>query len=484
MLDSAFSNEAVVFFEDGAVSKEMTYSEFEAVLDGVVGMDDFAGDTLKAVFVVVNGRLKVTAAVFFKVGFDRQGYADRAWNLPLRHLADNGGSGPDLGAGAIRLACKSQCSVAWHASSLWDPDMSPKSNTFVRLRDAIAANRMCLPASSEPEPPLVQPPPQSAPPNWGMPPTQQPVQQTSQPRQQWGQSDDTINSGWDSDDSGLTESQLAALEQEHRNKIAALIKQQRLHIQTLKNEAELELQGTRLKLEKELELARQEVSRLRSEHESLHAQNIALREQNEAQRKQLETIKRTRQLEIQAAEQNEKAGVDALRKQYQEQMKQKIQEETAKLKEDIELRNMELMYRHDVAKQLREELTHLRKDKIRLVHEGGDKFLERLEALGVSFIAFHPGAGHVSILLSDMPSYMENPIAYAANKCLVSEEHYRTWLEHYQKPECQAPLSNEKKCGCRIGRVDVPSQFVVGDSDRCEKHKPRSYGDNVVTFRG
>ncbi|HAG93321.1 MAG: hypothetical protein CMK83_25310 [Pseudomonadales bacterium] len=460
----------------------MTYSEFEAILDGVVGMDDFAGDTLKAVFVVVNGRLKVTAAVLFKVGFDRQGYADRAWNLPLRHLADTGGSGPDMGAGAIKLACKSQCSVTWHASSLWDPDMSPKSNTFVRLRDAIAENRLCLPTSSEPEPPLVQAPPQAAPPNWGMPPSQ-PQPPASRP-QQWGQGGDTINSGWDSDDSGLTESQLAALEQEHRNKIAALIKQQRLHIQTLKNEAELELQGTRLKLEKELELARQEVSRLRNEHESLHAQNIALREQNEAQRKQLETMKRTRQLELQAAQQTEKAEVEALRKQYQEQMKQKIQEETAKLKEDIELRNMELMYRHDVAKQLREELTHLRKDKIRLVHEGGDKFLERLEALGVSFIAFHPGAGHVSILLSDMPSYMENPIAYAANKCLVSEEHYRTWLDHYQKPECQAPLSSDKKCGCRIGRVDVPSQFVVGDSDRCEKHKPRSYGDNVVTFRG
>ena len=43
MRDSAYSNEAIVFFEDGGVSKEMTYSEFEAILDGVVGMDDFAG---------------------------------------------------------------------------------------------------------------------------------------------------------------------------------------------------------------------------------------------------------------------------------------------------------------------------------------------------------------------------------------------------------------------------------------------------------
>lgn len=481
MRDSAYSNEAIVFFEDGDVSKEMTYSEFEAILDGVVGMDDFAGDTIKAAFVVVNSKLKVSAAVLFKIAFDRQGYADRSWNLPLRHLADNGGSGPDMGAGAIKLACKSQCPVAWHSSALWDPDMSPKSNTFVRIRDAIAANKLCLPTYSEPEPPLVQPqaPTQKAPPNWGMP-----AAPRAPASPQWGHSGDSIDFGWDGDDSGLTESQLVALEQEHRNKIAALIKQQRLHIQTLKNEAQQTLQTTRLSLEKELELSRQEVSRLRSEHESLHAQNIALREQNEAQRKQMETIKRTRELEMKSAEQSEKAEVEALRKQYEQQMQQRIQEETAKLKEDIELRNMELMYRHDVAKQLREELTQLRKDKIRLVHEGGDKFLERLEALGVSFIAFHPGAGHVSILLSEMPSYMENPIAYAANKCLVSEEHYRTWLDHYQKPECQAPLTNEKKCGCRIGRVDVPSQFLVGNSDRCEKHKPRSYGDNVVTFRG
>ena len=69
MRDSAYSNEAIVFFEDGDVSKEMTYSEFEAILDGVVGMDDFAGDTIKAAFVVVNSKLKVSAAVLFKAEF-------------------------------------------------------------------------------------------------------------------------------------------------------------------------------------------------------------------------------------------------------------------------------------------------------------------------------------------------------------------------------------------------------------------------------
>lgn len=482
MRDSAYSNEAVLFFEDGDVSKEMTYSEFEAILDGVVGMDDFAAETMKAAFVVVNGQLKVTGAVLFIIGFDRQGYADRSWNLPLRHLVDTGGSGPDLGAGAIRLACKSQCSVAWHSSSLWDPEMSPKSNTFVKIRDAVAENKLCLPTSSEPEP--APPPANTPPPNWGMPQQQPPV---AQPPQGWHvqqppSNAPVVNAGWDSDDPGLSEAQLAALESEHRNKIAALIKQQRLHIQTLQNEAQQKLQSTKVGFEKDIELLKAEVNRLRSEHESLHTQNIALREQNEAQRKQLESFKRARDLEMKSAQQSGQQEIESLRKQYEEQTKQRIQEETAKLKEDIELRNMELMYRHDVAKQLREELTELRKDKIRLMQNGGDDFLNRLEELGISFIAFHPGAGHISITLKEMPSYMENPTSFAANKCLVSEEHYRTWLEHYQKPQCMAPLTNDKVCACRIRRVDVPSQFVVGESDRCETHLPRKFGDNVVNL--
>ena len=163
-------------------------------------------------------------------------------------------------------------------------------------------------------------------------------------------------------------------------------------------------------------------------------------------------------------------------------MKQRIAEETAKLREDIELRNMELIHRHEVAKKLREELCDLRRDKLRLVNEGGDKFLERLEALGVSFIAFHPGAGHISIALKDMGAYMENPIGYAADRCLVSEDHYRLWLDHYNNPICRAPLTKDKVCGCKIRRTDVPSQFVMGENDRCEKHSPKNTGKNVVNL--
>lgn len=478
MRDSSYSNEAVLFFEKDQVTKEMTYSEFEAILDGVVGLNDFAGEMLKAAFVIVNGRLKVTGIALFTIAFDRQGFADRAWNLPLRHLVDTGGSGPDLGAGPVKLSCKSQCSVSWHTGMMWDPDLSPKTNTFSRIRDAIAANRLHLQSIAEAD--VVAPAQQmQPPPNWGVAPA---ARAPASPWAGGGQEPPTLQPGW-VDDSGLTESQLAVLESEHRKKIAALIKQQRLHIQTLTSESQQTLASTRLNYEKELQIAKIEIARLRSEHESLHSQNIALREQNESQRKQLDTLKKSHEIEAQAVQRTEQQ-VEALRKEYSDLMEQKIQEATAKLKEDIELRNMELMYRHEVAKQLREELCQLRKDKIRLVNEGGDKFLERLENLGISFIAFHPGAGHISVPLADMSEYMENPIAYAANKCLVSEEHYRFWLAHYQKPECQAPLTNDKVCGCRIRRTDVPSQFLMGESDRCDKHKPRTFGDNVVNLRG
>lgn len=58
------------------------------------------------------------------------------------------------------------------------------------------------------------------------------------------------------------------------------------------------------------------------------------------------------------------------------------------------------------------------------MYEGGDKFLEWLEDLGISFIVFYFGVGYVFIVLKDMLFYMENFIVYVVNKCLVLEEYY------------------------------------------------------------
>ena len=103
------TTEAIIFFADNHVIKEMLYPEFEAVLDRVVGISEFAGQKVGAVYLRINGQLQANAAVFFNLGFDAKGNADDRWNIPLQHLADKGGRGPDLGAGAIKLSCRSQC---------------------------------------------------------------------------------------------------------------------------------------------------------------------------------------------------------------------------------------------------------------------------------------------------------------------------------------------------------------------------------------
>ncbi len=510
MVDTRASVEAVFCFDENSICKEMMYTEFEAILDGVVGLNEFAGDTIKSAFVVINGALQVESCVLFTIAFDRQGFASKSWNLPLRHLAETAGAGPNLGAGPIRLSCKSQCSVAWHHADMWDPDMSPKSNSFIRIRDTAKANKLCIPTSSNTPGPapqsMISGAQQS---NWGVaasPPPTDPygsfasdislpqgdltgVLQNHRPSGQPAQEHpnaallptlDAMTGG--DEDFGLMDSQLQALESEHRGKIASLLKAQRLHIKTLQTEMQQNVAALKLDYGKRLQQAEIEVARLKNQHESLHSQNMALREQSGAQRKQLEALKKASTIESKQAEASKNEKLDELKAQYQNILEERVTEETAKLKEDIELRNMELMYRHEVAKQLREELCDLRKDKLRLVNDGGDKFLERLEGLGVSFIAFHPGAGHISIPLASMPEYMDDPISYAADKCLVSIDHYKIWLGHYDRPTCKQSLSKDKNCDGKVSRVDVPSQFVIGDSDRCDKHKSHNGVGNIVSF--
>ena len=86
--------EAVVFFKGSDVVKEMFFAEFEAVLDDVVGIPDFASDEIQAAFVQIEDTLVVTGVVFFIISFDGRGRVTGHWNIPLRH-----GSTPLTGDG-------------------------------------------------------------------------------------------------------------------------------------------------------------------------------------------------------------------------------------------------------------------------------------------------------------------------------------------------------------------------------------------------
>ncbi|SDH38844.1 hypothetical protein SAMN05216588_104221 [Pseudomonas flavescens] len=133
--------EAVMSFtEDGSIGRQMFYTEFEALLDGLARMPVFADQQVRLVYVVINARLQIRCAVFFYLDFDESGAPDSGWNIPLQQIAERAGRGPDLGAGPIRLACRSQCPVSWHQMHLWDPNLASGSNDLATLRDAVKRN--------------------------------------------------------------------------------------------------------------------------------------------------------------------------------------------------------------------------------------------------------------------------------------------------------------------------------------------------------
>lgn len=143
--DQANDGYSAVFFMEGSkVSRQMRASEFGAFLDGYVGLSDLADTDVKAVYVLMGTDLQVRSLVFFRIYFDEEGRADSHWNLPVEKLAKKGAKGPDMGAGPIRLVCRSQCPKSANAEDLWDPDMTPGSNHFQAIRRALEANSLKL----------------------------------------------------------------------------------------------------------------------------------------------------------------------------------------------------------------------------------------------------------------------------------------------------------------------------------------------------
>mgnify|MGYP001811884116 CR=1 FL=1 len=138
--------EAVLLFDAdlSGIESEYTSSDFEALTGGGATLSQFAASVVHAAFTVVGSALSVRAMVFFTFKVDEDGLADSNFNLPLRYLADNAGTGPDLGAGPIRLACRGQCPVPWHSVNMWEPVSDPENGSIELVQKVIWRNRLGL----------------------------------------------------------------------------------------------------------------------------------------------------------------------------------------------------------------------------------------------------------------------------------------------------------------------------------------------------
>ncbi|MAB23901.1 hypothetical protein ACS8E9_13605 [Pseudomonas neustonica] len=134
--------EAVMFFSERGICKEMLFPEFEALLDGLVASPEFEDETVEAVFVQINSRLQVRAAVFFTLDFDLDGYVNRLWNMPLRQLAEKADRGPDMGGGPIRLVCLGYNKQPNYRPLLWKPGQRAGTNDLALVKDAVTRNTL------------------------------------------------------------------------------------------------------------------------------------------------------------------------------------------------------------------------------------------------------------------------------------------------------------------------------------------------------
>lgn len=399
---------AVFFIEGSQVAREMRASEFGAFLDGYVGLSDLAGTEVKAVLVGLSGDLLVRSLVFFRIGFDEEGRADSHWNLPIEEWAAQGAKGPDMGGGAIRLVCRSQCPDPGYASELWDPGMAPDNNHFLAIRKAVEANtlrfRYAEPDNQEDIPVLLA-----------------------------GQ--------------GGTPS--AENTRAQRNRIAQVIRSQRLRIKTLQSKYRDKLSELQREQRLEIKALRHQVADLEQNHEHQRLDNEELTQQLSQCNQQCQSLEEQRLSSDQERDRDE-ANVSA---------------ELVLLREQLDRKHLEL-------ESCDEERAGLEQKVYELEHREPpeNSIMSRLLDQSVFLVAYHSGVGHLTLPYDDIEAYFKSPTAYAAERSGMSKSSYLQWLEHYTTPVCQHRIETQAPCREPVLRVSKPGDFRPGVDDRCEYH--------------
>ncbi|PAV26508.1 DNA repair protein [Tamilnaduibacter salinus] len=402
---------AVYFMEGSQVSRQMRTSEFDAFLDGYVGLSDLAETEVYAVYVQLTDQLGIEGLVFFRIYFDEEGRADGQWNVPLDRLADKGAKGPDLGDGPVRLICRSHCPEKRYTEDLWDPDMTPGSNHFQAIRKAVADNRLRL-RPRKPEPPSGS----------HIPVLDPQSEQAAKP---------------------------PVSDSAERARLAQMIREYRLRIRTLKSVHRDAMAEIRREHSHEIQSLRSEMQELEQRFERLRLSNEQLKQRLAERNEQYLGL----QEQLTEASHNSAESSQA------------SDAETVLLREQLERKQRELEMRNDQVVQLEQE-----RDAWARQEPADDALMRHIQDQSLFMVAYHPGVGHITLPYDDLNRYFDNPQAYAAEKCGVSEQAYRLWLAHHDDPTCQAETDNGP-CGEPLMRIGQPGEFKPGVHDRCQAHQ-------------
>ncbi len=434
--------QAVVFFGKEGVCKELLYPELEAVLDGFVPMGEWAKTTQKAAYIEFNNEFVISAAVFFSVSFDERGGVDPSWNLPLTDMARTAAKGPDLGAGPIRLVCRSQCPVAYFKDWLWDPDLRPTSSHFGQIKKSLKRNRLGLHFKKNDE-------------------------AENLPSGQFSNADAKRL------ELHLSQQFSKRYEKEFRDQMAQLLKEQRLRISTMSNEKDEVVKELRIEHLKKLESMQLLLEERDAQISDLEKRNQELKSTIDGQVQKIEGLREYFEHKLERAQGSDNNYVETVKAQHEAELDAKVEAATRELDDLLKMKELELSYHSEHEASLRDDIAKLRQENQDLLANSGDHLLEKLSRKGVNFVTYQLGAGHITIPYSDMPKFVENPNAFTAAYCGVSEKHYQLWLKHYQTPVCCALNEAGEMCCNDLPRIVNPEQFVPGESDLCEQHRAR-----------
>ena len=487
------SYDAIYFLQDQKVVKEMVYGEFEAVLDGVVAESDFAGEECQAAYLKIDKRLNILAAVFFIIEFDVDGALKLGWNLPLDQLAETAAYGPTIHGTPIRMACRSQCPIAWLSNELWEPDLSPTNNTLKILTSHVKQNKLgfyveksradSAPVLTGEHKTKTDDVPRAASSSFGRRSTD------TESELQAGDHSLTLKNATGADYERVVdtltqreemlranlrqkrkeERDRALLQQ--RDNMAQGIKKLRARLASVTQQHEFEAEKIKQQHAEELDRLKFKMDSYTQQQLALEKKNTVLKDENSLLQDQLRVQRDHHEKQVvDMAEQN---GFDheALRKHMRRELQAKLIEHTSELESRLELKEVEANYREEQIRRLQREIAELK-----LANEepaGHSDFLQeaqRFEELGMHFLISLPAIGPVRVPAAELSAFHLDPDAYMAARQGLDKARFAQWYETAKNPTCNYRHADGSRCGAPL-KLCKPQQFEPGISDRCDEHE-------------
>lgn len=417
-----------MFFSNKGIVKELLYSEFEALLEGFTPEKEWAGKDAHAVYLELSPDLHIKAAVFFLIGFDGDGWVEASWNMPLVNLARTAKPHEQLTSG-LRVATSSNCSEAKYQEMLWDPYKSDGAKVFTWINNAIAINKLGFSRQA----------PKAEPDSTDLPTANSPMSMSAAMEAQFSQ---------------LLQNQMSGA-----TGVAQVMAQ---------------LDQVKAEYEQKLEALQGDLANKVRQFDSAKAQLEELQSTLKVSERKLAEVRECYELRLENSKGAKADYINALREHYETEANEQIASAQSEYKELLNWREVELIYRAERESTLYEEIAKLKRINMALEQANNPDLLQVMSDKGINFVTYQVGLGHISIPVSEMNVYLENPIGFMAAYCNVTQALYLDWLAHFHAPVCRIQNASGNYCGASVERIGSPEHFMAGVSDCCKAHQHKA----------